>query len=1350
MSFDASVLDRIGVAAGLALSIRATLVLVLGAAVAWLLRHRSAAARHFVWLLTLNAVLGVTVFATLPRGLAVAVPRWPQWAVQRRAVLPSVEPRNEVGDVPEATRVTRDAGGDESAHGATPLPTGPPLVLGRLGTLPDNHLRPMDLSEALPVPPPSAGPRPNSRAPSPIFRAQLLGRLAAVVSPGLLLIVLWLAGTCLVLGWLALGHLGLAWIARRSEAVEDPAWRTLLRRLAHEAGVAQAPRLCWSAAVGAPLACGLLRPSILLPVEAASWGAERRRVVLLHELAHIARRDPLTQSIAWLACAIYWFLPAAWLAFTRLRAESERACDDRVLSSGVAAPDYASHLLGVARRARALRLAGAVSVAMARRSTLEGRLLALLDDGVRRGALGVRARGAGIAALAVVLIALGLVRPVPPAAAVAPDVSSEPVPAAAPATHLSEVDRASGSSNASSPAPTAHRALATPAEPAAGLATDSFAATAVNPSTAPATDPSAALAVDPPAAPAPDQSAAPERAEAGAAVARSAMKTLDVAGDKTKAVAESFHSDPPAKPGDTPAPDSQRGAPPLSTRLVLPGLLASAPTVGRASSAGVATWINPAGGLWSNPKNWTPANVPDAAGESAVLPALSGAYQVTLDISPNVDAISIAADATLDVSGFSIAGANLVNNSGTIRNFAGGYTSTKFRNLTGGTVLVAPGGTIEILDADLWNAGTIVAAREIHWGGSVILHGGGTLVLDDTRLFDPNNDPNPKLPQGDLSYMTISAGTTLRGTGKIDKDRITNSGLIQADVAQLAKVNNATPPEKVLWFNGTITNNGTIRVMNDGHINVNRPSIFNRDGVITSGPGGGSLRLEMPFKMFGTISSLPTMGGLPPTSGGILRADGGDLTLGIMAMYMGRFQRGPGGGAVKLAHVTIGGATVEAGAEVDFEPRTVYGSRDAVGAIVPDAPVLNLGGVNGDPEGVVRITNNGTIRFTQGLFSNSWWGGQTLISGTGELILDGATIGSGAGGTFVNGAGHTIRGCGTINAPFLNEGTVALECSGGKSARIGGQPAPAKYTPEGQVTIPGASIENRGKISIARGDLSISGPAPARYPLEVAAPTVVTNKGTISAAGGRITLEKAVTLDNTRGGVLSAAGGIVSLGATTGATVIGGRLVAGPDAKAQKAGVSRGGPAFAAAVFEVQKSVTLRDVTLGPAATLITAAGGVTTASGSRVVNEGMNRIAGTFVVTPGTAYYQTTGETVLEGGELLGAIMHGPGRGEAGISGATITSAPATLQFYARNEARSASFVLELPHAADVEGRVYDAAGREVARIADGPREAGVHRFALGRSGGAGLTNGIYFGRMVVTNAGVREVLQSRIAVIN
>jgi hypothetical protein len=117
-----------------------------------------------------------------------------------------------------------------------------------------------------------------------------------------------------------------------------------------------------------------------------------------------------------------------------------------VLSSGVTAPDYATHLLSLARRARALRLAGAVSVAMARRSTLEGRLLSLLDDTVRRGVLGARVRFAGLTALAAVVLSIGLLRPVPRAAAFTPAaeaVASEPAKSPEPAKAPHEKGKAS-------------------------------------------------------------------------------------------------------------------------------------------------------------------------------------------------------------------------------------------------------------------------------------------------------------------------------------------------------------------------------------------------------------------------------------------------------------------------------------------------------------------------------------------------------------------------------------------------------------------------------------------------------------------------------------------------------------------------------------------------------------------------------------------------------------------------------------------------------------------------------------------------------------------------------------------
>jgi HEAT repeat protein len=175
------------------------------------------------------------------------------------------------------------------------------------------------------------------------------------------------------------------------------------------------------------------RPSIVLPADAAQWSDERRRVVVLHELAHIKRRDCLTQSMAQLVCAAYWFNPIVWLAARRMRAERERACDDFVLAAGEKGPDYAAHLLDIAKTAQHRRISPVVGLAMARPSQLEGRLLAILDPAIRRSST-LYTRVASLAFVLLIAVPVGAVH-VETASPIADEFeSASAAPAHSPAT----------------------------------------------------------------------------------------------------------------------------------------------------------------------------------------------------------------------------------------------------------------------------------------------------------------------------------------------------------------------------------------------------------------------------------------------------------------------------------------------------------------------------------------------------------------------------------------------------------------------------------------------------------------------------------------------------------------------------------------------------------------------------------------------------------------------------------------------------------------------------------------------------------------------------------------------------
>jgi beta-lactamase regulating signal transducer with metallopeptidase domain len=225
------------------------------------------------------------------------------------------------------------------------------------------------------------------------------------------LAAIWLAGMTLVLGAYMAGAWRVTRIARRARAVHSRDWLELQASIAAGLGLRTPVRLLAAAGPAMPMTWGIRRPVVLLPADAEQWSAERRRDVLLHEMAHVERRDCLTQLLAVCACAAYWFHPLVWVAAARLRVERERACDDRVLASGAKPSDYAGHLLDIARTLRAAPVTGLASVAMARPSQLGSRLLDVLDPARRRDALNRRLAVRGACAAALIVLPLAVLHP---------------------------------------------------------------------------------------------------------------------------------------------------------------------------------------------------------------------------------------------------------------------------------------------------------------------------------------------------------------------------------------------------------------------------------------------------------------------------------------------------------------------------------------------------------------------------------------------------------------------------------------------------------------------------------------------------------------------------------------------------------------------------------------------------------------------------------------------------------------------------------------------------------------------------------------------------------------------------
>ena len=337
--------------------IKSTIVIALAALGCRLLDRQSAALRHRVWVCGLAASLVVPM-------VCLSLPQF------RLAVLPSTMDASRLvttrGSRPPSPRIIAASSSPGSAGGTTTSGVSPRPALVTKSTT------------AI-----------SADAPGTVRKSEEFP-WAFARNPGLqqVFVLCWLLGTMisstLLLISLARQSIWL-WRLRR---IEDEDWVNSVTTAARTLGLKRPIVALESDAACIPTVVGALSPRLVVPSNWRTWSLSQRRCILLHELAHIKRRDVSTQLLGRLALLAYWFNPLVWHAVRQLRAERELASDDCVLLAGQTASEYAEELLRTLRCYCPIRTE--IGVAMGHSARLDQRVLAILDQGRRRDPVGPR------------------------------------------------------------------------------------------------------------------------------------------------------------------------------------------------------------------------------------------------------------------------------------------------------------------------------------------------------------------------------------------------------------------------------------------------------------------------------------------------------------------------------------------------------------------------------------------------------------------------------------------------------------------------------------------------------------------------------------------------------------------------------------------------------------------------------------------------------------------------------------------------------------------------------------------------------------------------------------------------
>ncbi len=147
---------------------------------------------------------------------------------------------------------------------------------------------------------------------------------------------LWLAGVFVALTYHLLGEMRIVRMRKGWEPVEDESVREMFALCCRRLGISdRAAKRIRLFAVDGKFGAGSLgagRPTIVISKDALDrLSGEQLEFVLLHELTHHRRFDPLVNHLTQLLAIVHWFNPVAWFSLNQLSLHRETACDAAVL-----------------------------------------------------------------------------------------------------------------------------------------------------------------------------------------------------------------------------------------------------------------------------------------------------------------------------------------------------------------------------------------------------------------------------------------------------------------------------------------------------------------------------------------------------------------------------------------------------------------------------------------------------------------------------------------------------------------------------------------------------------------------------------------------------------------------------------------------------------------------------------------------------------------------------------------------------------------------------------------------------------------------------------------------------------